>query len=385
MNIALLTTTLSGGAGIAAERSGEALARSSAEVTVIGPRVTKKRYTSKALTLVQSQVVQNSSELITTFSLNKLDTEDLERFDVIHLHAFYNLISTSSISDLAREKPVFITMHDQRISTGGCHYSGNCLGFKSSCSRCPKVNPIFRTFVEKEKSTVNLLLSNSNVYLVSPSKWLADQVEKASPFKLGNPILVVPNPVPKQIELDKTKIRNEMNLFSKTVIGFISMIPENPNKGLSQLLTSLKHSDANIRQKVVLLIVGGRNTPEIPSSIKYRHVTQDEFSSVSNIYSAIDILAVPSLQDNSPNVIAEALCNNVKIIGSSFGGIPELLQQFNQSIVDVNDHQSFKEEIKRLVENAFEPINVSTEAKNFFSYENHATTLLKAYENAINK
>ncbi len=86
------------------------------------------------------------------------------------------------------------------------------------------------------------------------------------------------------------------------------------------------------------MIVGGRNTPEIPLSIEYRHVTQDEFGFVSNIYSAIDILAVPSSQDNSPNVIAEALCNNVKIIGSSFGGIPELLQQFNQSIVDVNDY-----------------------------------------------
>jgi glycosyltransferase involved in cell wall biosynthesis len=228
-------------------------------------------------------------------------------------------------------------------------------------------------------------LSNRNVHLVSPSKWLANQVEKASPSKLGNPILVVPNPVPEQIELDKTKIRNEMNLFGKTVIGFISMIPENPNKGLSQLLKSLNYLDANIRQKVVLLIVGGRKTPEIPSNLEYRHVRQDEFGSVSNIYSAIDILAVPSLQDNSPNVIAEALCNNVRIVGSSFGGIPELLQRFNQSIVDVNDHQSFKEEIKRLVENAFEPINVSTEAKNFFSYENHATTLLKAYEHAINK
>lgn len=107
-------------------------------------------------------------------------------------------------------------------------------------------------------------MSNRNVYLVSPSKWLADQVQKSSPLKLGNPILVVPNHVPKQIELDKAKIRSKMNLSGKTVIGFISMIPENPNKGLSQLLTSLNYLDANIRQKVVLLIVGGRKRQKFP-------------------------------------------------------------------------------------------------------------------------
>ncbi len=84
------------------------------------------------------------------------------------------------------------------------------------------------------KSKVNVLLCNRNVHLVSPSKWLAGQVQKSSPLKLGNLILAVPNPVPKHIELDRTKIRHEMNLFGKTVIGFISMIPENPNKRLNQ-------------------------------------------------------------------------------------------------------------------------------------------------------
>jgi glycosyltransferase involved in cell wall biosynthesis len=38
-----------------------------------------------------------------------------------------------------------------------------------------------------------------------------------------------------------------------------------------------------------------------------------------------DALVVPSLQDNLPNVIGEAFSVGVKVIGSSAGGIPEII------------------------------------------------------------
>ena len=49
---------------------------------------------------------------------------------------------------------------------------------------------------------------------------------------------------------------------------------------------------------------------------------------------AIDLLVVPSKGDNSPSVISEALMCGTKVIGSSIGGIPEMLNYDHNLMFD---------------------------------------------------
>jgi len=346
MKIGVLTTTLTGGAGIAAFRSWEALNGEGVHAELLGPGLGNKKFSSKVLTALQATLVQNSSDLITTCSLNKLEQFELDRFDIIHLHAFYNLISVSSLLELTNSKPIFITMHDQRILTGGCHYSDTCLGYLNQCNNCPKVSPVFQNSV-------------------------------------ANPVSIIPNPVPDQAFLDVKSLRSFLQLGDRFVIGFISMIPENRNKGLFLLLEAISNLDLEVRSKVILLLVGGEKIPKIPAGIEFRHVDRKTFRSIPNIYPVIDLLAVPSLQDNSPNVIAEALCNGVRIIGSRCGGIPEMLERFSQPSLDVRDIEKFRDAITESVLNYTITSNFMSSAREFFAYQNYSRTMINKYSQAL--
>ena len=57
---------------------------------------------SSALTASQSLLVQSGRELITTFSLNSLKKSipEIRDADVLHVHAYYNLLSSKSLEKL---------------------------------------------------------------------------------------------------------------------------------------------------------------------------------------------------------------------------------------------------------------------------------------------
>ena len=59
------------------------------------------------------------------------------------------------------------------------------------------------------------------------------------------------------------------------------------------------------------------------------------------ILQQLDLLIVPSHQDNSPSVIGEALSLGVPVMGSRVGGIPEILQKFDMPTFIDKNPQSF--------------------------------------------
>ena len=62
-----------------------------------------------------------------------------------------------------------------------------------------------------------------------------------------------------------------------------------------------------------------------------------------------DLLVVPSRVDSCPNTVLEALNNEIPIIGSRVGGIPEILV-YEDSLFDLNK-TSLKNRILKLVDN----------------------------------
>ena len=49
-------------------------------------------------------------------------------------------------------------------------------------------------------------------------------------------------------------------------------------------------------------------------------------ASMRQLYSACDVLAIPSLQDNLPNILAEAMACGLPAVGSETGGIPDFIR-----------------------------------------------------------
>ena len=51
------------------------------------------------------------------------------------------------------------------------------------------------------------------------------------------------------------------------------------------------------------------------------------------MYNAVDLFAIPSLQDNLPNTIVEAMACGVPCIGFNVGGIPEMIDHLHNGYV----------------------------------------------------
>ena len=66
---------------------------------------------------------------------------------------------------------------------------------------------------------------------------------------------------------------------------------------------------------------------------------------LSDFYQSIDLLIVPSLQDNSPSVIGEALASGIPVYGSDVGGIPENLEKFEQYVFASGDVEALSKRI----------------------------------------
>lgn len=131
-------------------------------------------------------------------------------------------------------------------------------------------------------------------------------------------------------------------------IGFIGML--NHRKGADLLY---KVISCNPSQKYYVVY----NTGEKKLEKKYKYVSKKinniklynnlSKSQVKEFYNKIDLLVVPSRQDPLPTVILEAIGEGKLVIGSTAGGIPELLNEDKELIFSPNS-SSLEHTIKKL-------------------------------------
>ena len=123
--------------------------------------------------------------------------------------------------------------------TGGCHYSGNCEKYKSSCGSCPQLGSSIgndlslRIFKRKTKA-----FKNTNLNIVTPSRWLADCVKNSQLLRRFK-VSVIPNGLSESIfsQRDKRFSRNLLNLpQDKILILFGAQSTTNTRKGSTYLI-----------------------------------------------------------------------------------------------------------------------------------------------------
>lgn len=384
MRVAQITTSLQGGAGIAAVRLSQALVHVGVDSEIVSQRKTGRRtsLSSKATTVLQRSLVQSSSNLVTTFSHTALTNRVLENFDLLHFHSTYNLVKIGEILRYAGERPVFITLHDQRSITGGCHYSGECVQFSNDCSHCPQVKKPFWSQVVREKKLVNDLLQSPQVHIVSPSTWLAEMTSQMIPS--AKPVHIVRNPIPATTIAEEINLVKELRLEEKKfVIGFVSANLSNPLKGLEDLFNALDKLPLAIQKKIHLLLVGKSSVNFRNENISKSSFVMNNDISIENPYAFMNLLLVPSRQDNSPNVIGEAFMSGTRVIGSTVGGIPELLKEFECAAVDTTNPNLFASAILGEMSHRYSRTELSNKAQKIFGYSKIGNQVRSLYQDVL--
>ena len=365
MRILIVATSSRGGAGIAAWRSFSALRNSGENVSFLSldggnSKEFEKRgwlkfniliFARKSITYLQRVFVQRDARLFTGISFNFLTRgyKNLEeKFDVIHFHATYNLANIDTFREFANKgKTLVFTMHDERLATGGCHYSGTCHQLKTGCHKCPIARPFFQSIaVNSLKQSSKFMNSHISVVVTAPSNWLVRRAE-ISPVMSGKKIEIINNPIPDYF----FQLKEAEKFVAKAPIkvGFISQDLWNPYKGFKDLVSAIGELDQQSQSLVQLRIATSTKDVKLPNWVKYElsHPRTDQ--DLLSFYREIDVLIVPSIEDNSPSVIGESLASGTPVIGSSAGGIPELLELFNQPTFEKGNSHSIAEVLRELL------------------------------------
>lgn len=394
MRIVHLATSLQGGAGIAALRTNNALNLIGEQSTIIsrensikvGKPISSpseisllKKFESSTLTVLQSKLIQKNKDLITPWSVNVFDTQNLTNNDVeiIHIHAYFNFLNIASLRRIiALGKPTIFTLHDQRLFTGGCHYSRDCTGFQDNCASCPQVRRPFDLVIEKTLSKQKSIFAfRKNIEIVAPSRWIGGLAKASSSIKDLN-VHVVKNPIPKVFfETSAYSQRKSRNVLR---VAFIATNLQNPFKDLWVFTEAInKYSQVSVRP-ICVVLVGQGAIPKFELNVQIEsHHPKSEFD-MAKILSTIDLLIVPSNQDNSPSVIGEALAAGTPVIGSNAGGIPEILQDFDMPIFSVGNFN----QLEAIIRNWRPPSSraiIREKAKKVFGEEKLAREMVGIY------
>lgn len=257
------------------------------------------------------------------------------RPDVINLHwVGEDFLPVEEIGKLTR--PVVWTLHDQWAFTGGCHYSGGCERFVESCGECPLLVPAGggrrasaddlsgRIHAAKETAWRNLDLT-----VVAPSDWLASLARRSRLFR-NRRIETIRYGLDLDVfrPLDKALCRQQLGLpQDKTLILFGAVSPtDERRKGYQELVPALGLAGQELGDTTAVAILGAHHAPGLGMPAFPVGALRDEVS-LPLIYSACDLIVVPSLEDNSPNVIYEAAACGVPAVAFGVGGIPEMIDE----------------------------------------------------------
>ncbi len=340
--------------------------------------------------------IQDKHSYLDFFHLSSSDIKEYYIFknsDILHLHNLHgNYFSLFALPELSHLKPTVWTLHDMQSFTGHCAHSFNCERWMKNCGNCPDLTiyPSIKNdktaFILKNKK---IIYENSKLTIVCPSIWLKNKVEK-SILKIHD-VRLIYNGIDtnKFNKKDKKAIRSKLNLPQyKTILLFSADNGlNNPWKGSNFIFESYKYF-SNFSDLLFINIGGSNKSTPKNNWLDIEYIKNDEL--MSDYYAASDLFIYPSLADNCPLVVMEALSCGLPVVTFETGGIPELVKHLETGYVakykDLND---FINGVKMFISNK-ELINKTSNTARDYAVSNFDTSkmveeYLKLYEEIVKK
>lgn len=399
MKIAHISSSSSGGAGIAAMRTHLGLLNSGIDSSFIlkhgeankltniykcAPHYSllykikgKLKFNKEDIYLKEIKNKPKNYEIVSLpFSPYKLEKHPIiKEADIIHLHWVADFLNYPSFFNQIKQ-PIVWTLHDMNPFQGIFHYKRDEL-----------VNEeIFEKLDKKARLTkLSAIHTNGNISIVSPSIWLKELSSNSS--TLGKfPHYVIPNGLDFDnyplINRKEAKDKLAINNGLKTIL-FVAHGVDIYRKGFDLLIEAI----ANIKNKNFNLISVGGEKINIKSDINHIHYKKiDNIFELNKIYSASDVTILPSREDNLPNVMLESMANGTPVISFSNGGMGEHIKTGQNGILlDSINSDSLANAIMMCIEGEynFSQENIINYAKENFSKELETKRYLELYDKIL--
>lgn len=252
--------------------------------------------------------------------------------EVINLHWICR--GYVQVETLAKfNKPLVWTFHDMWAFTGGCNYSLDCDRYISACGSCPQLNSYrdrdLSRWVWQRKARA---WQNLNLAIVTPSRWLGKCAQASSLFKNVR-VEVIANgidttryqPIERRIARELLKLPQDKQLI---LFGAMDATGSS-RKGFHLFQPALQElSQSGWGDQVELVVFGSsgsKDETDLGFRCHYLGKLADDIS-LALVYAAADVFVAPSIQDNLPNTVMEAIACGTPCVAFNIGGMPDMIE-----------------------------------------------------------
>ena len=281
---------------------------------------------------------------IANTGINIRRTAAFREADVIHIHwinqGFLSLDEIARI--IASGKRVVWTLHDLWPATAICHYPGDCVKYRTDCSACPMMseNPLvdLAKRVARRKGKIDW----RRVTFVGCSEWIARTASESVWLREAR-FVSIPNPIDTTLfrPIDRREARQRLGLpEEKRLILFAAAKLSDTRKGAAFLLEACRLLAAEMEGELEIILMGS-DAAELSALSPVPVRALGYISGAAELavaYSCADLFVIPSLEDNLPNTIMEAMTCGTPCVGFRTGGIPEMIDhEVNGYVADSRD------------------------------------------------
>lgn len=259
--------------------------------------------------------------------------------DIIHLHWVAGMIDYPRFFRNCK-KPLVWTLHDMNPISGIFHYAEDQI-----------LNEVVSAEVDKEVKQIKRASFDrikQRIKMVTPSKWLAEEVAQSTIFPPKN-ISTIAYSIDTStfFSSNKASVRKELSIPGDApVFIFAAHLLDVRRKGFDLLKEALNQ----IKQKFTLIAIGEMEDQDnFAQQIIYTGAIRDD-NLLCKYFSSADAYILPSKEDNLPNVMLEAFACGTPVISFAVGGMKDHVIPYKTGLLATSvTAEALKETIEEFI------------------------------------